>query len=84
MMGSKLKFQVSSAKLTMLLALFLVVFHNNSFWRAVLKVFETTWSEHIGFIVAVFVALVVFLNLIFTLLSGRYLLKPIAMLIVIA
>ena len=84
MMGSKLKFQVSSAKLTILLALFLVVFHNISFWRAVLKVFETTWSEHIGFIVAVFVALVVFLNLIFTLLSGRYLLKPIAMLIVIA
>ena len=65
MMGSKLKVQVSSGKLTMLLALFLVVFHNNSFWRAVLKVFETTWSEHIGFIVAVFVALVVFLNLIF-------------------
>jgi lipid A ethanolaminephosphotransferase len=80
----RLKFKVSSAKLSVLLALFLVVFHNNSFWRALLKVFDATWSEHIAFLVAVFVALVVFLNLMFTLLSGRYLLKPVAMLIVIA
>ncbi|MDP7536319.1 MAG: phosphoethanolamine--lipid A transferase [Methylococcales bacterium] len=79
-----MKFKVSSAKLSVLLALFLVVFHNNSFWRALLKVFDVTWSEHIAFLVAVFVALVVFLNLMFTLLSGRYLLKPVAILFVIA
>ena len=83
-MGSGLKFKVSSAKLSVLLALFLVVFHNNSFWRALLKVFDATWSEHIAFLVAVFVALVVFLNLMFTLLSGRYLFKPVAILFVIA
>ena len=41
-------------------------------------------SEHIAFLVAVFVALVVFLNLMFTLLSGRYLFKPVAILVVIA
>ena len=68
-MGSALKFKVSSAQLSVLLALFLVVFHNNSFWRALFKVFDATWSEHIAFLVAVFVALVVFLNLMFTLLS---------------
>lgn len=68
--------KLSTAQLTSIIALFFVLFSNQSFWSATLKIFHDLSIENIGFVLSLFVVLSVLLNLLLSLLCFRYIFKP--------
>lgn len=76
-------FKMSLTRLTLLVAVFLVLFANVSFWRALAKVVDPFILSNLPFLGSVFVFLVVFINLCLTLLCHKYTAKPLLVLILL-
>jgi len=81
--SSQLRFEISTTRLTLAIALFLVLFANEAFWRALVSVVEPNSFHNLAFLVSVFVFLVVVINLGLTLLCYRFTLKPVIILILL-
>jgi len=68
--------KLSTTQLTSTIALFFVLFSNQSFWNATLKIFHDLSIENMGFVFSLFVVLSVLLNLLLSLLCFKYIFKP--------
>lgn len=68
---------LSSARLTAIVVLFLVICDNVSFWRELLKIFHKAYEGNALFFCSTGIVLPVLLYLFFSLFSVKYLLKPV-------
>ncbi len=76
-------YQISLSRLTLALSIFLVLFANESFWRALVKAIDPVSLGSVPFLVSVFVFLVVFINFCLTLLCHKYTVKPVTIVILL-
>ncbi len=71
-----LKPRLSTTALTLVIALFLVLFDNLSFWKTSLNLLHDLTAVNIGFMLSQFVLLLVLLNLFLYLVCFKYIFKP--------
>ncbi|HEC16714.1 MAG TPA: phosphoethanolamine--lipid A transferase [Sedimenticola sp.] len=71
-----LKPRLSTTELTLVIALFLLLFDNAPFWRASLKVLHGISVENIGFVASLFIVLLLLFNLLLSLVCFKYIFKP--------
>jgi len=72
--------RLTTAKLIIISAVFIVLFNNLAFFRNVIEVYPVSWGN-IGFLASLAVALAGVIILLLTLVSSRYTFKPILILI---
>ncbi|NCD12107.1 MAG: phosphoethanolamine--lipid A transferase [Epsilonproteobacteria bacterium] len=70
-----MQFKLTSTKLSAIVALFLVLFDNISFFKHVTEIYEVSMSN-LGFLVSLGLILTAVIMVLVTLLSSRYTLKP--------
>ena len=79
--GSLIK-NLTQTKLILLVALFLVLFDNYTFFANTLKIYPFTW-ENFGFLLSLGVVLTALLVFVFTLVSSKYTTKPVLIFVLI-
>jgi len=70
-------------QLTFGIALFLVLFSNQSFWKATLKIVHNLSVENIGFACSLLIVLIVLLNLFLSLVCFKYIFKPLVVVLLV-
>ena len=76
--------RLSSWQLTLLLSLGLVLLYNQPLWQLVIDVTGSSTPGNIVFLLSFFAFLVAFFNIVLTLLSIKYLQKPLAIIILLS
>jgi len=71
--------KITTAKLIIISALFLVLFDNFAFFRDVIKVYPVSW-DNIGFLASVAIVLMFAIVLLLALVSSKYTIKPVLIL----
>ncbi|HEC30171.1 MAG TPA: phosphoethanolamine--lipid A transferase [Gammaproteobacteria bacterium] len=75
--------KATSTKTTLTIALFLVLLGNYSFWKNVIDVFDDFTFHNSLFLFSIFILLAAYLNIIFSLVSIKYIFKPVIISILI-
>ena len=73
---------MSKIKFTLTISLFLVLFANKSLWLELLKIYNNS-QQNIFFIISIFLFLVVFIHLCLTIVSFKYIFKPVIIFILL-
>ncbi len=75
---------LNTAKLSAVIALFLLLFDNTSFWRSFFKILNGISITNIGLFISLFLALFVLVNLVLSLICFKYVFKPVVVFILIS
>ncbi len=75
--------KMSSIMLTFGVSLFLLIFGNYSFWAALSDILFTSYKHYMLFLISVFIVILLYINLLLTLVSFKYIQKPLLIVLLI-
>ncbi len=75
--------KVNKTKFTLIISLFIILFTNKSFWMEIVKIYNNS-QQNIFFIISIFFFLLIFINLCLTLISFKYIFKPLVIFILLS